>query len=78
MDATSKTEKYLYTLNFESPGGARGTHILKVTEGAPELVQQLDDFLGKAPGFLILSLHLHDAPIYDASLEEVITTQEHP
>ncbi|HET8911808.1 MAG TPA: hypothetical protein VFN23_10115 [Ktedonobacteraceae bacterium] len=73
---SQEAKKYLYTLNFESPGGARGTHLLTVTEGAPELVQQLDDFLSKAPGFLILSLHLHDAPIYDASLEEVIIAQE--
>ena len=75
MESTSRVEKYLYTLNFESPAGVRGTHTFLVSSGAPELIQQLDDFLGRAPGFIILSLHLHDEPVYDASLQEVLALE---
>jgi hypothetical protein len=70
-----KSEKYLYTLNFESPAGKRGTHTFLVTSGAPELVQHMDDFLSKAPGYIVLSLNLHDIPVYDASLEEVLAAE---
>ena len=75
MPGKIRVEKYLYTLNFESPAGLRGTHTFLVTSGAPELVQHMDDFLSKAPGYIVLSLNLHDVPVYDASLEEVLAAE---